>query len=696
VNDRNCLAYIEPASFFLSERSLEGNENFRPLKYSILLENTCVSHYIPSVKIGLVVLFIVVYWALPGCVAQESLVDSLAASLKVATSNSDKIRLLNALAYELCYVNADSAIRLSETSLQLASKENDAKGKADALNNLGIANHIRGNFPVALNHYSSSLLLRREQNDSAGVAGLLNNMASIYAVQGNYPEALDNYQQSLELKLKLGNEKGAANSLNNIGNIYYYQKNYDLSLQYYERALDIENKIGNTMGLGRSLGNVGLIYLETGRLNDALQNYLLAYQKMDSLKLECQKMYPANGLGQTYYQLGKLEAAHQYLDEAYSEAVACNDPVIISSSLETLGKISVFNKQYTLAEKRLAESYDVAKANDLKVQVKDASKSLYEFYKSRGNIGQALSFLEINKSVTDSLLNEDLTEQLTRMEVNYQFKEEKDSLQFAREKELLSYNSDIKRRELIQVSTFVGLGLAFVLLFVIYRFYRVKQKANEQLSVKNEIISRTLREKEMVLKEIHHRVKNNLQIVSSLLSIQSRMVKDAAAREAIRDSQSRVHSMSLVHQNLYSGGDVSEVSADRYLEQLIKTVCKSFDPGGQCQLNLNLDPVVLPPDTAMNLGLISNEIITNAFKHAFSGSKNSNAVISVSLTAENDNISLCIADNGIGAENPNQSFGTQLIDALVRSIKGIVTIDAKSGTSFTIKLPQPNGQAVYS
>jgi two-component system, sensor histidine kinase PdtaS len=637
-----------------------------------------------------------IHWALPESVAQESLLDSLAASLKMATSNSDKIRLLNALAYELCYVNADSAIRLSETSLQLASKENDAKGKADALNNLGIANHIRGNFPVALVHYSSSLLLRREQNDSSGVAGLLNNMASIYAVQGNYPEALENYQQSLELKLKLGNEKGAANSLNNIGNIYYYQKNYDLSLQYYERALEIENKMGNPMGQGRSLGNVGLVYLETGKLNEALQNYLLAYQKMDSLKLECQKMYPANGLGQTYYQLGKLEAAHKFLDEAYTEAVACNDPVILSSSLETLGKISVANKQYTLAERRLKESYDVAEANDLKVQVKDASKSLYEFYKSRGNIGEALSFLEINKSVTDSLLNEDLTEQLTRMEVNYQFKEEKDSLQFAREKELLSYNSEIKRRELVQMSTFFGLGLAFVLLFVIYRFYRVKQKANEQLSVKNEIISRTLQEKEMVLKEIHHRVKNNLQIVSSLLNIQSKMVKDEAAKQAIRDSQSRVHSMSLVHQNLYSSGEVGEVSANEYLEQLILSVCRSFDPEGNCQLNLQLEPVALPPDMAMNLGLISNEIITNAFKHAFPAPDKKGSVISVSLIAATDNVSLSISDNGVGLANPQQSFGMQLIEALVRSIKGILSVDTTNGTCFTIKLSQPYGQAVYS
>lgn len=637
-----------------------------------------------------------IHWAIPESVAQESLLDSLAASLKMATSNSDKIRLLNALAYELCYVNADSAIRLSEASLQLAVKENEPKGKADALNNLGIANHIRGNFPVALNQYSSSLLLRREQNDSAGVAGLLNNMASIYAVQGNYPEALENYQQSLELKLKLGNEKGAANSLNNIGNIYYYQKNYDLSLQYYERALEIENKMGNTMGQGRSLGNVGLVYLETGKLNEALQNYLRAYQKMDSLKLECQKMYPANGLGQTYYQLGKLEAAHKFLDEAYTEAVACNDPVILSSSLETLGKISVANKQYTLAERRLKESYDVAEANDLKVQVKDASKSLYEFYKSRGNIDQALSFLEINKSVTDNLLNEDLTEQLTRMEVNYQFKDEKDSLQFAREKELLSYNSEIKRRELVQMSTFFGLGLAFVLLFVIYRFYRVKQKANEQLSVKNEIISRTLQEKEMVLKEIHHRVKNNLQIVSSLLNIQSKMVKDEAAKQAIRDSQSRVHSMSLVHQNLYSSGEVGEVSANEYLEQLILSVCRSFDPEGNRQLNLQLEPVALPPDMAMNLGLISNEIITNAFKHAFPAPDKKGSAISVSLVAAAEHISLSISDNGVGLENPQQSFGMQLIEALVRSIKGTLSVDSTNGTCFTIKLSQPYGQTVYS
>lgn len=581
-------------------------------------------------------------------------------------------------------------------ALGLSSEHDDTKGKADALNNLGVANHIRGSYESALGYYRSCMELRRQLADSAGVAGLVNNMASIYALQGNYPEALENYQQSLELKLKLGNKKGAATSYNNIGNIYYYQKNYQLALDYYQKALEIDSQLKNNMGQARSLGNIGLVYLETGKPMAALDNYRLAYQKMDSLQLECQKMYSANGLGQAYFKLNDIESAHRYLDEAYTEASVCNDPVIISSSLETLGKISIANRQNTLAEQRLLESYRVARVNNLKAQVKDASQTLYEFYKGSGRVSAALNFLEINKAVTDSILNQDLTEQLTRRQMAYEFRQEKDSLQFARERDLLSYNSDIQRRKVVQVTTSVVLALVCILLFIIYRFYRLKNEANRQLAEKNMIVSKALKEKEVLLREIHHRVKNNLQIVSSLLSIQSKLVKDETARQVIRDTQSRVYSMALVHQNLQTGGEIAEIAADKYLGQLIVAVKQAFDPTGQCQINLYLEPIKIYTDIAISMGLIVNELVTNIFKHAFPAGITKYSNIDVKLEREGNSLRLSVSDNGVGIAGDKKSFGMQLIDALAKSMEAEITSANGHGTSFTLNIPHNHGQFVNS
>lgn len=621
--------------------------------------------------------------------AQNSTLDSLYTALASSQTQYQKLECLNALAYQLSYLDADSAMTTAQAALILAERLNQEKAKADAHNNLGVASHIRGNFVQALAHYQSSLQLRISLADSAGIAGLQNNIASIYAVQGNYPLALENYQASLNMKLQLGNGRGAANSLNNIGNIYYYQKNFSQALKYYQEALSLENDLQNAMGQGRSLGNIGLVLLDQGNFSEAITYYKRAYQIMDSLNLECQTMYPANGLGASLFASGEIEAARGYLMEALEDGKACNDPVIISSSLETLANVELSSNHPSKAEQFLLESFDVAQKNNLKVSIKDVSWSLYNFYKGR-DTQKALAFLEINRALTDSIFNDDLTAQLTRLELNYQFQQEKDSIQYAREREVYSFNAALRQRQVILIFTSVVLGLAIILLFIIYRFYQLKKKANEQLFDKNALITKSLREKELMLNEIHHRVKNNLQIVSSLLSIQSRLVRDEGAKKAIRDSQNRILSMAMVHQNLYSRGEVAEIDMAHYLNQLIKSIAHTFDENANHELQIFISPIQLPPDIAVNIGLIANELLTNVYKHAFpSGTKN--ALVKISLGIEGKDLIFAVEDNGIGITSHTESYGSYLMQTLANSMNGSLTFRSEIGTCFILRIPDPNG-----
>ena len=189
------------------------------------------------------------------------------------------------------------------------------------------------------------------------------------------------------------------------------------------------------------------------------------------------------------------------------------------------------------------------------------------------------------------------------------------------------------------------------------------------------------------MKEIHHRVKNNLQVISSLLSMQERKVKDLDTKDALRSSKSRVQSMSILHQNLYTGEHLKSIDVDEYMNMLVQNIIDTYNIDQNIQFNIEIDPVSLDIDILVPLGLISNELICNALKHAFKGRENGH--LDISLKSTNDQITLRVADNGIGFEGdqlPNKegSLGTRLIQSFTQRLGGEITIDKTDGTSISI------------
>lgn len=201
----------------------------------------------------------------------------------------------------------------------------------------------------------------------------------------------------------------------------------------------------------------------------------------------------------------------------------------------------------------------------------------------------------------------------------------------------------------------------------------------------------SLREKEALVKEVHHRVKNNLQIISSLLSLQSNFVKGKGAREKFRESRERVRSMALIHEMLYISKKFSEINFPEYLETLVNSLFSTYNLGNK-KIRLKLDiktaETYFNIDTAIPCGLIVNEIISNSFKYAFV--KKSSGAISLSLTNTSEGkYMLSIQDNGCGfPESINfdsPSFGLQLIHTLTEQIKGVIHFETgKNGTTYTI------------
>ncbi len=209
---------------------------------------------------------------------------------------------------------------------------------------------------------------------------------------------------------------------------------------------------------------------------------------------------------------------------------------------------------------------------------------------------------------------------------------------------------------------------------------------------KEKRIEIALKEKDLLLGEIHHRVKNNLQVVHSLLNLQSSLISDATVKSMLMDSQNRIQSMALIHQTLYQSNDFANVDFGGFLDALVPTLIASYGIDVKnIGLKIDAGAVYLPINSAIPCGLLINELITNALKHAFP--KNSRGNISVTLAREENNkIHLVISDTGIGISNDLnidniETLGLRLVALLSQQLDGILTINRQNPTRFSLEFP---------
>ncbi len=209
-----------------------------------------------------------------------------------------------------------------------------------------------------------------------------------------------------------------------------------------------------------------------------------------------------------------------------------------------------------------------------------------------------------------------------------------------------------------------------------------------------EKLSNSLQEKVILLKEVHHRVKNNLQIISSLLNLQSYYIKEEGSHEIFKESQNRIRSMALIHEKLYQTSNMSRLNFAEYVQELVMNLLHSYDTSGKVNFKIDIEDVLLNIDTAITLGLSINEIVSNSLKHAFPGNKQGEIIVSLKA-ADLDNFVLTIGDNGVGMPESidyrnTTSLGLQLVNTLIEQINGSLELNINKGTTFIIKFSAPS------
>jgi len=603
--------------------------------------------------------------------------------LALKACNYRKFLEMSTLKLKKIYRGGDfpELIRLNELTVEVARHFGDSIIMAKAYNNLGLWYRYTADYGKAVENNEKAVeIYRRLQNDSLLITAL-NNLGNVY-------DELEANQKSLEIKLqaariaeKTGNYHALAMACNNIGVLYYHQKNYDLALDYYRRAYEIRKKNNYSENLGSSLNNIGSVYVVRAQLDSAI----IFYQQAIEANRENPKSlgYSYNDIGVVYKDKADYDQALSFLEKAVGIRTSINDyRGLIASWINlavTYSRMGSGGKALEACRKA-EELMEKMQALEMKT---DLYKAYSEAWAAAGNYKQSNKYLNLAYILRDSLITEQQSQTLFGMETAFQLQRSRDSLEIlnlrnlATESELLGQRKMARLWLILGIATLAAFLLAVLFIALLVRRARERERARLALEQKNSQI-------QMLNRELSHRMKNNLQFVSSLLEMQARRLESQEARKALEESENRLQAMSLLHQKLYQGEeDRSEIALAPYLYELCEHL-KNTHLGVAPELQLSVAPLSVQADHAMRLGLIVNELVTNSLKHAFEGVDRPEVRLTIEENPDGG-IRLEYRDNGRGLPpdfDPQQapSLGWKLISTLTRQLRGAVTAQKTKGT----------------
>lgn len=402
------------------------------------------------------------------------------------------------------------------------------------------------------------------------------------------------------------------------------------------------------------------------------------------------KMNVAHLLGYCYHALGETKLCEKYY--------ATVEPFLDSLKGSPMERGPIFSGYMDLARHQLSlgniaateKYFRQAKLFADTTDVFNMARTHWMQYKldsSAGNYLNALSEYRISRILDDSVYNLRKEKQFAELRIQYETETKDKDIELLTQKDKVQ-QATLRQSNFIKKITLAGIFVMLVVTGLVYNLYRNKRKANKEIHEKNLALEQLVREKEWLVKEIHHRVKNNFHIVASLLEIQSSYLKNKEALSAIKESQHRIHSMSIIHQKLYQSETLSTIHMPEYIYELVEYLRESYGIRENIAFSLQIDKIELNHASAITLGLILNEAITNSIKYAFA--KTSDKKISISLTRISDSqILLSIADNGRGLP-PNfdsklgASMGMELLQGLTDDLGGSFNIETHDGTRIKV------------
>lgn len=527
---------------------------------------------------------------------------------------------------------------------------------------------------------------------------IYNGMADIFFAYNNYDKAEEYYAKAYHLTKKEGIRMDHGLIINRLGNLYSQQNNPE---KFAVILREHEQFVKNGKKDFRKDPVHSLLFLDWGNTSLSQKISFMKSVKEENVKNGFLQVAASSNfyLASLYESAEQPEEALKYLYENRDFFINKNIPADVYPNLQYIYKLQIKTGKTTEAiltanqlmelNTKIADIANNETALELEKKYETAKKEKeIELLNSQNKLNalelqsemQQRMGLERENILKDStILQQEQLAVLAKREKDLKYSElEKEkllSVSLARENELKEkLLFDGKKRNRLLLTGLALLAVAGTV--ILYQYGRQRSK--------NGIIEKQRADLEVLNREIHHRVKNNLQVISSLLDLQSETTDDSKTAEKFQEGSQRVQSMAYIHQNLYQGDSIDSIDIQQYISMLTNNLMQSYnaDPD-KITLTADIEAIKLHSDTVIPLGMIINELVSNALKYAFKNKQQGQ--IQVVLKRVNEKLLLQVKDNGVGMPDnidisTGNSFGYKIIKAFTQKLKGLMTINSKNGT----------------
>lgn len=605
-------------------------------------------------------------------------IDFIEVEARIASAKSDSAKgsICHKTSIRLFDKDNIKGISYANRSLQYYKKAKNAKGQGLALQMLAFLQMYTGETKTA--HQTALKSINILAQNGYFKETMPSYSAASYCLEkdGRYDEALSLILESLDLIDNNGISKAQrAKNMVDLARIYRQTNQIDKSLEVYRNALAISQKEDDHATSGVIYMNMGNVYVQDGRYDRALESFYKGLPETRECKCNGRMNQLWRNIGFAHYHLGDQKKLKEALDSSVKTLLDTTN-LEASADVEILrGGLFQLQGNHNEAVSHLEKALAISRKNDYKEKIIQVASLLEKSYAALGDKDKLASILATSMAIKDSAFTEKMAESVAEMQIKYESdKKQKELDRITTENELKeTFIQKIKTR-----NTLLGLLLIVSFLLTIGAFYLYKKNNNTAslLRDKNEELQVLIDQKSLLLKEIHHRVKNNLQTVSSLLSLQTRASKDESVKKAIGIGQSRLKSISLLHQKLYQRDALEKVEMEEYVEDLSSYIIKNFNyEDKNIELKTYAPEIALDLDTAIPIGLIINELITNSIKHSFANVEDCSIVVELKKADKPSAYRLEITTNGSGLPKNLEieklsSTGLKLVLSLSRQLQG--------------------------
>ena len=568
--------------------------------------------------------------------------------MKKLPSNQEKLDYLGKTIVAQWLSNPEHILNYANAYDSIAKYNPTQTNKVNAANYKGMGYHVIEEYDRSINYYLEAIRLLELEEPGMTLSRVYNNLASSYRNRNDFNNTEKYYLKALEIAEAVEKNSSWVASYNNNLSILYMENK-----MYVKADEHIENALAYYKGVNDSI-KTSIIYLNYGNSKIFSEDFPKAISH--------------------YNQAMKLATIKQV-------------PLIHAVAHTGIGIALTKQMEYPKALPQLLDGLKIAKQINHLEQMMESYAALSDYYSTTSNYEEAyklsLESQKIKDSINTSARDSNMTEALTKYEA-----EKKDA-----QLEVLQLQSERSKQQqrLLTILALSGILIAGLVGFFLYKNKKkntLLASQKELLEKQKSLLEKTVGEKNILLKETHHRVKNSFQMVSSLLYLQSENVKDVEAKMAIKEAQNRVRSMVLIHHKLYNKDQLIGINAKEYIEDLTKDIFESHqDLSQNLRFQLDVENIVLSVDTITPIGLILNELIINVLKHAFN-ENTTEGLMKIYLGRKEDVLILEVSDNGAGFKEgqKDHSFGLKLIHSLARKLEASLDIDSKPGKGTNTRL----------